>query len=218
MMGLRRDLTAELRELTQQSYLLAVATSSLLNRADAEILSALPGAVNQLCSDGRVVPEESIEMSAQEVHRLKPSFANFAADLLLVELQALLHAHLMLAAGHTLDVPAHQIESLLAKLWPKERRGNNEWAYREVVLLTEIRNAVMHARGKVDRSSQRLLDAGWSLPELESEPRLDQRSYSDFLRFKRAVRTVANEAMPSSVESVLPPRQRVPPSLKRGRP
>jgi hypothetical protein len=135
-------------------------------------------------------------MSAKDVFRLKPAFASFTTDLLLVELQALLHTHLMLAAGYTLDQPALQIEALLAKLWPRDTRSDNEWAYREVILLTEIRNAVMHARGQVDRRSQRLLDAGWSPQELDSEPRLDQRSYSDFLRFKRAVRTVANEAIP----------------------
>ena len=197
-MELRRDLTLELRELTQRSYLLALATVSLLDLENSDVVAKLPKAVNQLCSDGRIVPDESIEMSVQEVYRLKPSFASFTTDLLLVELQAIFHTHLMLAAGYTLEEPALQIESLLAKLWPRDVRSNNAWAYKEVVLLTEVRNAVMHARGQIDRRSQRLLDAGWSLQELESEPRLGSRSYSDFLRFKRAVRTVANEAIPES--------------------
>lgn len=194
-MELRRDLTIELRELTQRSYLLALATVSLLGTENSEIVANLPKAVNQLCTDERIVPDESIEMSAREVYRLKPSFASFTTDLLLVELQAIFHTHLMLSAGHTLEQPAVQMEALLAKLWPREVRRDNEWAYKEVVLLTEVRNAVMHARGQIDRRSQRLLDAGWSPQELDSERRLGSRSYSDFLRFKRAVRTVANEAI-----------------------
>src|SRR5918992_1899361 len=173
-MELRRNLTLELRELTQRSYLLALATVALLDLENSEIAANLPKAVNQLCSDGRVVPEESIEMSAQEVYRLKGTFASFTTDLLLVELQAIFHTHLMLAAGHTLEQPALQVESLLAKLWPRDKRSNNEWAYKEVILLTEVRNAVMHARGQIDRRN----------------PRLGSRSYSDFLRFKRAIRTV----------------------------
>lgn len=200
-MELRRNLTLELRELTQRSYLLALATVSLLDLENSEIAANLPRAVNQLCSDGRIVPDESIEMSAREVNRLKPSFASFTTDLLLVELQAIFHTHLMLAAGYALDQPALQMEALLAKLWPKDARGRNEWAYKEVILLTEVRNAVMHARGQIDRRSQRLLDAGWSTEELDSEPRLGGRSYSDFLRFKRAVRTIANEAIPESIEA-----------------
>lgn len=204
-MELRRNLTIELRELTQQSYLLALGTVSLLDLDNLEIVARLPRAVNQLCSDGRVVPDEAIEMSAQEVQRLRSLFGSFATDLLLVELQALFHTHLMLAAGQNLDQPAWQIEALLAKLWPRDARGASEWAYKEVILLTEIRNAVMHARGQVDRRSQRLLDAGWSLKELDGEPRLDRRSYSDFLRFKRAVRTVANEAIPEAIGN--PPAQ-----------
>lgn len=197
-MELRRDLTLELRELTQRSYLLAMATVSLLSLENSEIVANLPKAVNQLCTDGRIVPDESIEMSAQEVYRLKPSLASFTTDLLLVELQAIFHTHLMMAAGHTLEQPALQMEALLAKLWPKDLRRDNEWAYKEVILLTEVRNAVMHARGQIDCRSQRLLDAGWSLQELASEPRLGSRFFSDFLRFKRAVRTVANEAIPEA--------------------
>lgn len=194
-MDLRRNLAAELRDLTQQSYLLALATTSLLEQDSSDIVRILPEAVNQLCSDGRVVPDESVEMTPKEVKRLKASFSGFTTDLLLVELQALFHTHLMLAAGYTLEQPAVQMEALLAGLWPKEKRGDGEWAYREVILLTEIRNAVMHARGRVDRRSQRLLSVGWSEQELEDESRLERRSFSDFLRFKRAVRTIANEVL-----------------------
>jgi hypothetical protein len=191
-MDLRRNLTKELRELSQQSYLLALATTSLLDQDSSDIARSLPEAVNKLCSDGQVVPDESVEMTPKEVKRLKASFTSFTTDLLLVELQALLHTHLMLAAGYTLDQPAVQIEALLAGLWPKEGRGESEWAYKEVILLTEIRNAVMHARGQVDRRSQRLLSAGWSRQDLDDDTRLERRSFSDFLRFKRAVRTIAN--------------------------
>lgn len=197
-MDLRRNLAAELRDLTQQSYLLALATASLLERDSSDIVRSLPEAVNQLCSDGRVVPDESVEMTSKDVKRLKSSFTSFTTDLLLVELQALLHTHLMLAAGYTLEQPAVQMEALLAGLWPKESRGDGEWAYREVILLTEIRNAVMHARGQVDRRSQRLLSVGWSNQELDDEPRLERRLFSDFLRFKRAVRTIANEVLAKS--------------------
>jgi hypothetical protein len=194
-MDLRRNLASELRELTQQSYLLALATVSLLEQDSSDIVTSLPKAVNQLCSDGRVVPDEAVEMTPKEVKRLKASFTSFTTDLLLVELQALLHTHLMLAAGYTLDQQAIQMEALLAGLWPKAKRGDSEWAYKEVILLTEIRNAVMHARGQVDRRSQRLLLAGWSEQDLDDEPRLAQRSFSDFLWFKRAVRTIANEVL-----------------------
>lgn len=194
-MDLRRNLASELRDLTQQSYLLALATVSLLERDNSNIVTSLPEAVNQLCLDGRVVPDDAIEMTPKEVKRLKASFASFTTDLLLVELQALFHTHLMLAAGYSLDHPAVQMEVLLASLWPKANRGDSEWAYREVILLTEVRNAVMHARSQVDKRSQRLLDAGWSMGELDAEPRLDRRSFSDFLHFKRAVRTIANEVL-----------------------
>lgn len=194
-MDIRRNLTSELRELTQQSYMLALATVSLLERDNSDIVTSLPEAVNQLCSDGRVVPDNAVEMTPKEVKRLKVSFASFTIDLLLVKLHALFHTHLMLAAGYKLDQPAVQMEALLASLWPKEKRGDSEWACREAILLTEIRNAVMHARGQVDKRSKRLLDAGWSIKDLEDEPRLARRTFSDFLRFKRAVRTIANEVL-----------------------
>jgi hypothetical protein len=195
-MSLRDDLTQQLRRLSQHSYLLAYSTALLKTHTPSEISASLAGSVNALCTDGLEVPVESVEVSVAEVARILPEHIGFVTDVLLVEMQALLHTHLMLAANHSLDVPAKQIESLLATLWPLAGRGESEWAYREVVLLTEIRNAVMHARGKLSLPNQRLLDAGWTATELAGEKRLTTRSFSDFLRFKRAVRTVGNEALP----------------------
>jgi len=81
----------------------------------------------------------------------------------------------MLAANKSLEDQAQQIESLLAKLWPSAARVNREWAYRDVILLTEIRNAVMHRRGSVELPNPRLRDAGWSDAELLGERRLRTR-------------------------------------------
>lgn len=36
-------------------------------------------------------------------------------------------------------------------------RGDNSWAYREIVMLTEIRNAVMHSCRQIALPNQRLL-------------------------------------------------------------
>lgn len=195
-MSLRDDLTFQLQRLSQHSYLLAYSTSQLLNCSYSEIATGLAKGVNRLCTDAQVVPEESVEVSTTQIKKLLPEHIQFVTDVLLVEMQALMHTHLMLAANHSLDVQARQIESLLADLWPVERRGTNAWAYRELLLLTEIRNAVMHARGEISLPSQRLLDAGWTEQELAQERRLTKRSFSDFLRFKRVVRTIANEVLP----------------------
>jgi hypothetical protein len=194
-MTLRKNLAEALRDLSQNSYLLAVATVDLQRRAPGEIAAALQPAVQELCSDERPLPVGTVAMSDDEVQQRLPRISQFMTDVLLVEMQAMFHAHLMLASGRTLAQQAVQIESLLNG-WAARRSPEFLWAYRDVILLTEIRNAVMHARGLIQLPNQRLCDAGWTEEELRSEVSLKARSFSDFLRFKRAVRTVANEILP----------------------
>jgi len=196
-MNLRSDLSEQLRRLSQQSYLLAHSTVLLGRLGALEISNGLAESVDALCTDGVPVSEDSVVVSEAHVKLLLKEQNQFVTDVLLVEMQALLHTHLMLASNHPLDERAIQIEALLNGLWPAQARGDHAWAYREVVLLTEVRNAVMHTRGKLELPNQRLLDAGWTQEELVGERRLTTRSFSDFLRFKRAVRTVANEALPT---------------------
>lgn len=197
-MGLRQDLQSQLTLISRRSYLLAQATARLLETNPKDLGLSLAASVNVLCTDGQPIPEDAIAMTEQQVREQLPVLNQFMTDVLLVELQALLHTHLMLAANNSLEDQAQQIESLLAKLWPAAARANREWAYRDVILLTEIRNAVMHRRGNVEVPNPRLRDAGWSDDELLAERRLRKRSFSDFLAFKRAVRTVANEALPDA--------------------
>src|SRR5262245_45588946 len=115
-MSLRTDLTTQLRELSQRSYLLAYGTAQLINAEPATIAGSLADAINHLCIDGRVVSSDAVEMDASEVRVHLKEINKFMTDVLLVELQALLHTHLMLAAGKSLQDPALQMEALLAAL------------------------------------------------------------------------------------------------------
>lgn len=196
-MSLRDDLSTALRELSQNSYLLAVATVHLQTCKPSDIAASLQPAVQQLCGDKKPLPPGSVVMKPAEVRKRLPHVSQFVTDVLLVEMQAVFHSHLMLAANHTLDEPAKQIEALLGG-WPGRLSPKFSWAYRDIILLTEIRNAVMHARGAIHVPNERLKNAGWSPDALAAEPSLTNRSFSDFLRFKRAVRTVANEVLPDS--------------------
>ena len=84
-----------------------------------------------------------------------------------------MHGFLSDAAGQELTEDAKSLEQLVASLWPKETRcdarleeegeGRGEhWSYKELILLSEVRNSIVHGDGEVliEQSKGRLKAAG----------------------------------------------------------
>lgn len=179
----------ELKYLTQQSYLLASGVSMVTEVPPSSVARTLKKRIQSLCTDGQ--PVTSAALSTSQVCTVRKKLPGFSADLLLVFLDTVVHVHLAEEAG----IPAHMqppsVEDLVAQLGGAGAPVD-EWWFRDVVLLSEIRNKIVHGDGKIALPCQRLTAAGWTDAALASEACLKSRSFSDFLRFKRAARTTAN--------------------------
>ncbi len=225
----RERLKERLGGLTRLEYLAVYAALELGRRDTEDVAEALPSRIRELSQSaknpsGRRFEQEDIRIRPDQVAELARRLPAFVVDLLLVDLEAFVHGFLADLAGRTVSEDTASIEVLVAHLWPKGarivaqakktgrpavREGPEHWSYREVVLLSEVRHSIVHGNGEVDlgRSRQRLLDAGWTNDELDGEASLRTRTINDFLRFKRAVRTLANEALkpiPTGTAPLLP--------------
>lgn len=195
-----KPLDENLKEFSRLAYLLAYATD-ISGATDAgDVVNGLEQAVRNQCHDPERLSPGSIKMKPAEVESFRQRLPGFLADLLIIALDTFLHARLAAACDREASDTASPYEEDLSRLWPKERRTGKEWAYKDVILLAEVRNAIVHADGIVKAHHQRLADAGWSEEALNRETCLRQRSFGHFLRFKRAVRTIANEV--AQAESV----------------
>jgi hypothetical protein len=178
----------ELRHLTQLSYLLATGVS-LVKELDPRTISAsLQWRVQDLCTDGQTV--KTVAMREADVAAARTRMPGFTADILLVYLETLFHSRLADALRLSGTKPTPAIEKVMRRRRPT---SGSEWWYRDIVLLAVIRNAVAHANGVVSPPYTRLLAAGWNASDVTNLPCLASRSFADFLHFKRAVRTAANQ-------------------------
>lgn len=194
---LKARLAKRLGAETRRLYLLAYAVAGLVEQDADEIADKLEAAVRRMCREANEVTEGAINMTASQVRREVKRLPEYLMDLLLINLDATLHSLLNgMDEGSSRDGDA-PFEEILARRWPSDERGTKGWAYRDIILLAEVRNAIVHGDGEVDLQSRgaRLYDAGWSSEELEGEPILRSRCLDDVLRMKRAVRTVANQAL-----------------------
>jgi hypothetical protein len=213
---LRSHLEKFLGRLSRLDYL-AVFSAIEVSEADpATVVARLPGALKRYSNSspdesGRSLNEKAIEVRAEQILELKSELPGFVVDLLVVDLEAFLHGFLSDAAEVDVANDSSPLETLLSKLWPgdarwaaQERRSGRgpagraeHWSYSDVVLLSEVRNAIVHGNGEVllARSRQRLLNAGWSDESLKNLRLLRERGLNDLFRFKRAVRTIANEVL-----------------------
>ena len=183
----------ELKRLTQMSYLLASGASLVTESSSTEMSNRLQARIAILCSDGQ--PLKRVAFSAEDVAKRRVELPSFLADLLLVHLNTLLHSTLAQYAGVLAEEQAPSLETLVMKLSQLDKVPRAEWWFRDIILLSEIRHRVVHGDGKVFLPCQRLLAAGWENTMLSSETCMTQRSFSDFLRFKRSVRTAANNLL-----------------------
>lgn len=211
---LRAQLARFLGRLSRLTYL-AVYAAIALRDIDADVIARqLPGALKQLSGEapdesGRYFEESDVNMQPEQIDGLRTELPSFVVDMLIVELEAFVHGFLGDASGQQINEDAKPIETLIAGLWPREARyeaqkkksgkgaPGEHWSYKDIILLSEVRHSIVHGDGKVslERSQQRLRVAGWTEEELAPRTALEKRDFKDLLRFKRAVRTLANEVI-----------------------
>lgn len=202
----RARLQTFLKRLSRRGYL-AIYSASLLQERGADIitqdLSARLGEFEEEDGEGRSIVN-NVAMKADEVRALLPSIPEFMIDLLIVDLEAFLHLFLSDIAGMDRSNDSESFETLLARVWPRAARlaasadpgrtGSDHWSYQDVILLSVVRNAIVHNGGELDldRARNRLRGAGWDDAQLGDLTVLQRRRINDLFRFKRAVRTLAN--------------------------
>lgn len=182
----------ELKRLSQMSYLLGAGVALVVETDQRVISQSLRRRIESLCTDGK--PVTAAALKATEVGACRVELPRFIADLLLVYLEAVLHLRLASRAGVPSSKQPPSIEVLVARLGVGGL-PTDEWWFKDLVLLSEIRNKVVHSDGAVRVPCKRLIAAGWEQSHLDAQPCLVTRSYSDFLRFKRSARTAANKLL-----------------------
>lgn len=193
-----------LKRLTQTAYLL-IESVRLLEEENATELSVRLAQTVQSCLQRELtLKSKPIRISSSDVSMSVAALPATLTDWLLVALEADFKAFLMESSGRSVEEQSEQIESLLAKVCPKylpgdlgktNQRQGCEWQYKDVILLVTIRDAIVHADGKVnlrdDKVCNRLVDAGWNKSELQELNLLSHRKFRDFFRFKSAVRSLS---------------------------
>lgn len=209
---LLKDLERFLGRLSRRDYLAIYAASILQDKDPNEVAAELPsrlGDLEEVEENGRSVAK--IKLRPDQITELTPGLPDFVIDLLLVDLEAFIHDFLTDAAGCDKAANSQPLESLVAKVWPADARRDAQekkagkgstgraehWSYKDLILLSEIRNAIVHGDGEVllARTTNRLQASGWTDEELDKITIYKRRSIDDLFRFKRAVRTLANEAI-----------------------
>lgn len=214
--SLRSQLEGILGRLSRMDYLAVFAALEVSAAEPSDVAKRLPAALKQYSDASPHEPERSldsnaIEVGADQIRELQGELPGFVVDLLVVDLEAALHGFLSEAAGVDISKDSSSLENLLNKLWPGDARRDAQarksgrgragraehWSYQDAILLSEVRNAIVHGNGNVllQRCKQRLLDAGWTEKTLNEQRVLNERGLNDLLRFKRAVRTIANEVL-----------------------
>lgn len=191
-----------LGELSRRAYVLAFAMSEIEKVSPASFGDDLQVRFERFCHDGRQMDPQAIQIQPEQVRQVRRELPSFIADLLLVSLESEFHGLLMrLFFPDKIDESSKPLEELFNCFAPRQEQGEHRWAYQDAILLAEIRNAIVHGQGVVKASHPRLLAAGWSSEILSNETCLDYRSFSDFLRFKRCVRTIATFAVKKNTKS-----------------
>jgi len=213
------ELEKRLGSLSRRSYLLLYATLKLPEVSSELISSTLSETLAQATSsspDDYTFSADSVNLDPKQIQKLAPDLASFASELLLVAMEAMIHGFMSELVGDSITGKQRSLEELLAVLWPAKCRKarqkeiwggratmhdgqpvhDEHWSVRDIMLLAEIRNAIVHGDGVVrfDRSN-RLSEHGWSETDLALTKILATRTINDVLRFRRAVRTLANEVV-----------------------
>jgi hypothetical protein len=189
---LRERFFREFATLTQHIYLCAFAAVRLPETDFEEVATDVAQSCKSLLSSADEYWNDAIEGRKQKLEEATKTFPKFMLELLIVRLDSTLHALLDELDSGVADGEKQcgQFEQQLAPL-----RTRAAEAYRWVILLAEIRNAIVHNGGRFGPSRfQRLRDAGWSQPELDAISK-EQLTLSHVLRMKGAVRTAANIAL-----------------------
>lgn len=210
---------AELKQLSQESYVLGAAIAMLREevKSTPEKISArfdsihteFPGSDRD-----RVFKEGGFRMQPPEVQLAADALPASTVRLLIIRLDALLHG--FLDEFYSRDPAAEdspQFEKDLAFLLRrahveyKPRPGKPEKppqddvrvaeSYKLVILMACVRNAFVHTGGGIsERARQRLIDVKWDEAGIEKfSTMFDEPTFSDFQNLKGAVRTVANRLL-----------------------
>jgi hypothetical protein len=193
---LKGFLKDKLGSLTRRGYVLAFAAAQLPDMDPKKATKQLQTSVATLCREVKDLKIDSIELRSDQFLEIRKTIPSFLVDLLLIDLDAFLHGFLNRALNKNIDKTDESYETLLAQI-DKNLKEQHAWAYKEILLLAEIRNSIVHGNGVIslESRSKRLVGAGWKEEELISLPLLEERKFDDFLRLKRAVRTIANAAL-----------------------
>jgi len=185
-MIVRRNFRTELQRVTELSYLLGSGCALVVQEPPDATAAGVRERLQSLCTDGRPITRAGLRRS--QIRPRRKELPSFVADLLLVHLAAFSHVRLALACGCAPDAEAPATETLLGK-----RPGTlPDWCRRDIVLLAEVRNSIVHGDGTVSPKNPRLAAAGWDPDMLATDGALSSRSFNHVLRFKRAVRTAGN--------------------------
>lgn len=194
---IQMKLRDRLSELSKNCYLLLTAVDLLSKTDSAEVTEMIGDSVVRYIKDGENTDASSFKMTASEVRQRIPALPRFVVDTLLVSLDALAHDTLAAHHGRPSFEEAPAFEADVAALWPhKDGLRENAWAYRDLILLAELRNAIVHRDGIWDPFSRaatvnRLRAAGAD-DEYIRAARLSSRGIDVFLDMKSAVRTGLN--------------------------
>lgn len=200
---------ARLKRFSHDSNVMLLATQLLTERDHQEVAAELPRALGR--AGGRGDAASGIKMKPAEIQTAMTGAVGAMVDLLLVRLEAELHAHLQEAHGHDPDDDSHPLETLCASARPSrnEALSGSMTDYREVILLSCIRNAVVHGDGTVrwSRFGNRLAAAGWVEEAATAKTCLNgPRSFEDLLHFKKVVRSVATQQFANAGVAASKPR------------
>jgi hypothetical protein len=188
------EFAAQLKRLTQDSYLLMHSVVTTKTADPAQVSTSLSDTLSSVCRSGRRVaePHKSLILPDQ-VSDIRERLPCSLSRLLIVRLDSMMHEVLSRKSRRAKDL---RFEHDLA--WAK-----SEWWYREVILLAEVRNHIVHGDGLSEDRSKRLKKAGWSPEEIEQQSaRFTNTSYSDFLDFKKVVRTALNRVADTDVATI----------------
>jgi len=169
---------------------LTLYAAAALDRLDAGAIAGDLGAtLAALCraDDPRTarIPTR-VRITREQVALERPAVLPYVIDLLIVDLEARFRVDVETWAGGK-----RALSKGLEKLIPAALQPH--WSYQHAILLSVVRNAVVHGAGAVDLADdqgRRLPRAGWSAAELAALPVLTRRSADDLFAFKRATRTL----------------------------
>ncbi|MHB1261749.1 MAG: hypothetical protein ACYC2H_08535 [Thermoplasmatota archaeon] len=190
-------LIVRLRTASQGLYTATAGITSTMELAESNPAALREQVVVSLNSvpqrpDGRTVGPQDLDMTDEQTRLAARRLPLAVAELTVLRLDALLHEFLDRLNRRDVEQDSTQFEQDLQSM-RDHPNGNIRAAYQLVILLSVLRNAVVHTDGAVsERGHRRLRDANWTTEDLGRFPPYRQLTIGDCLNFKANVRAAAN--------------------------